>query len=92
MDITTLVGSFAGFCTTVDTGKSGDLSFKMFSILATGVGTWVVNGFLKQDIVIIVTNAVSFCCLSASFGSAQRERTIRLSTAQLSGSAGGRSC
>jgi MtN3 and saliva related transmembrane protein len=35
----------------------------MFSILATGVGAWVVYGFLKQDIVIIVTNAVSFCCL-----------------------------
>lgn len=52
MDITTLVGLFAAFCTTVsyfpqlkkcwDTGKTGDLSLKMFSILATGVAAWVL--------------------------------------------------
>jgi MtN3 and saliva related transmembrane protein len=35
-----------------DTGKTGDLSLKMFSILATGVAAWVLYGFLKRDIVI----------------------------------------
>jgi MtN3 and saliva related transmembrane protein len=74
MNTTTLIGVFAAFCTSVsyfpqlkkcwETGKTGDLSFMMFSTLATGVAAWVVYGFLKQDIVIIVANVVSFCCLA----------------------------
>jgi uncharacterized protein with PQ loop repeat len=103
MDITTLVGSFAGFCTTVsyfpqlkkcrDTGKSGDLTFKTFSILATGVGSWVVYGFLKRghrdhrherrELLLPCRHTLV---------QAQRELTIRLSTAQLSGRSHGRSC
>ena len=50
MDIATAVGSFAAFCTTVsyfpqlkkcwETGHAGDLSLKMFSILAAGIALW----------------------------------------------------
>ena len=86
MHLATAVGLIAAFCTTVsyfpqlkkcwDTGKSRDLSFKMFSILATGVGTWVVYGFLKQDIVIIVTNTVSFCCLVGILWFKLREKPL----------------
>jgi MtN3 and saliva related transmembrane protein len=74
MDTTTLVGFFAAFCTSASyfpqlkkywqTGKAEDLSFLMFSTLTTGVGAWVLYGILKQDLVIIIANAVSFCCLA----------------------------
>jgi uncharacterized protein with PQ loop repeat len=52
MDITRLIGSVAAFCTTVSyfpqlkkcwaTGQAGDLSFKMFSILAAGATLWAI--------------------------------------------------
>lgn len=47
-----------------ETGSAGDLSLKMFSILATGIALWVVYGVLQKDIVIIVANAVSLCLLA----------------------------
>jgi MtN3 and saliva related transmembrane protein len=62
MDLATIVGSLAAFCTTVsylpqlkkcwETGHAGDLSFKMFSILAFGLATWVIYGFLVTDYVV----------------------------------------
>ena len=69
MDLVTVVGGIAAFCTTVSyfpqlrkcwqTGHTGDLSLWMFSVLATGVALWVVYGVLKADVVIIAANAVS---------------------------------
>lgn len=69
MDWNTVIGSTAAFCTTIsyfpqlkkcwDTGSAGDLSLKMFSILATGVALWAVYGFLQKDMVIIAANVVS---------------------------------
>jgi MtN3 and saliva related transmembrane protein len=74
MDWTTIIGSVAAFCTTASyapqlykcwkTGAAGDLSLKMFSILATGVALWTVYGVLKSDYVIIVANAVSLAFLA----------------------------
>jgi MtN3 and saliva related transmembrane protein len=73
MDFTTLIGLVAAVCTTIsyypqlkkcwETGSSGDLSLKMFLTLATGVALWVVYGFLKSDVVIIIANAVSLALL-----------------------------
>jgi MtN3 and saliva related transmembrane protein len=73
MDLTTVTGGIAAFCTTVSyfpqlrkcwtTGSAGDLSLKTFAILATGVGLWAVYGVLKSDMVIIAANAVSLCLL-----------------------------
>lgn len=73
MDIVTLVGSAAAFCTTVSyfpqlrkcwkTGEAGDLSLWMFLVLATGVALWVVYGFLKSDYVIVTANVVSLAAL-----------------------------
>ncbi len=70
MTINTVVGLFAALCTTVsyfpqlkkcwDTGSAGDLSLKMFSILAGGIALWVIYGILQGDAVIIVANSVSF--------------------------------
>jgi MtN3 and saliva related transmembrane protein len=70
MDFTTTIGLVAAICTTAsyypqlrkcwETGSAGDLSLRMFLTLAAGVALWVVYGFLKSDIVIIIANAVSF--------------------------------
>jgi MtN3 and saliva related transmembrane protein len=73
MDSATLIGLMAAFCTTVSyypqlkkcwaTGSAGDLSLTMFITLSAGVGLWVVYGFLKSDVVIIIANAVSLALL-----------------------------
>lgn len=73
MNLTTVIGLVAAFCTTVSyfpqlkkcwkTGKSGDLSLTMFATLATGVALWIVYGVLKSDFVIILANAVSLLFL-----------------------------
>jgi MtN3 and saliva related transmembrane protein len=73
MDFTTTSGLVAAICTTAsyypqlrkcwETGSAGDLSLKMFLTLAAGVALWVVYGFLKSDIIIIIANAVSLALL-----------------------------
>ena len=73
MDFTTTIGLVAAICTTAsyypqlrkcwETGSAGDLSLRMFLTLAAGVALWVVYGFLKSDIIIIIANAVSFALL-----------------------------
>jgi MtN3 and saliva related transmembrane protein len=35
----------------------------MFLILALGVATWIIYGFLQRDLVIILANGVSLCLL-----------------------------
>jgi MtN3 and saliva related transmembrane protein len=85
MDITTTVGSLAALGTTVSyfpqllkcwkTGEAGDLSFKMFAILAAGVALWVAYGFLKSDYVIVASNVVSLCLLTGILYFKVRERT-----------------
>ena len=42
-------------------GLSGGLALKTFATLAVGVALWVLYGFLKSDIVIILANVISFC-------------------------------
>jgi len=73
MDLETVVGGAAAFCTTISycpqlqkcwqTGEAGDLSLKMFSILGGGIALWVVYGFLKADWVILSANSVSLVLL-----------------------------
>jgi MtN3 and saliva related transmembrane protein len=46
----------------------------MFSILATSVGAWVLYGVLKHDVVIVIANVVSFCCLSGILWFKLREK------------------
>ena len=65
----TAIGLFAAFCTTIsyfpqlkkcwETSSAGDLSLKMFLILALGVASWIVYGFLQGDLVIIIANSAS---------------------------------
>jgi len=84
MDFTTIVGLIAAFCTTIsyypqlkkcwETGSAGDLSLTMFLTLSAGVALWVVYGFLKSDIVIILANAISLALLFGILYFKLRER------------------
>lgn len=84
MDFTTFIGLMAAFCTTVsyypqlkkcwETGSAGDLSLKMFLTLAAGVALWVVYGFLKADVVIILANAISLVLLMGILYFKMKER------------------
>jgi MtN3 and saliva related transmembrane protein len=69
----TLVGTAAAICTTAsyipqlrkcwETGETGDLSLKMLLLLASGLGLWLVYGFLRADAVIVIANAISLALL-----------------------------
>jgi MtN3 and saliva related transmembrane protein len=84
MDIVTIIGLLAAFCTTTSyfpqlkkcwqTGSAGDLSLKTFVTLAIGVALWVLYGFLKTDIVIILANVISFSLLTGILYFKLRER------------------
>jgi PAS domain S-box-containing protein len=84
VDLSTVIGTVAAFCTTVsyvpqlkkcwDTGSAGDLSLRMLLILATGVALWIGYGLLKGDMVIILANAVSLALLLAILVFKLRER------------------
>ena len=78
MDFVTLIGVAAAICTTVSyfpqlqktwqTGETDDLSFKMLTLLAAGLGFWVAYGFAKGDLVIVVANAISVAMLLIILG------------------------
>jgi MtN3 and saliva related transmembrane protein len=69
----TLVGAAAAFCTTVSyipqlrkcwtTGETDDLSLKMLLLLVAELSLWIVYGFLRGDIVIVIANGVSLTLL-----------------------------
>ena len=84
MNFTTVIGLLAAFCTTVsyipqlkkcwDTGSAGDLSLKMFSILAAGIALWIVYGVMRSDMVIILANSVSLLLLFGILAFKLREK------------------
>jgi MtN3 and saliva related transmembrane protein len=69
MPYETLIGTAAALCTTVSyfpqvkkswmTCETGDISLKMLLLLASGLGLWMVYGFVKSDVVIVAANGVS---------------------------------
>jgi MtN3 and saliva related transmembrane protein len=69
MNWTQVIGLFAGICTsssllpqlikTIKEKKAEDISKLMLFVLMTGVATWVVYGFLRNDLPIILTNSFS---------------------------------
>ena len=73
VDKITLIGSIAGFCTTVSflpqmikihrTKSARDLSISMFIIFAFGVVSWLAYGILTGSVPIIAANCVTllFC-------------------------------
>jgi MtN3 and saliva related transmembrane protein len=74
MFMETTIGVLAAICTTVSyapqirkcwkTGQADDLSLRMFLLLADGIALWVVYGFLRGDIVIVIANSISLCLLT----------------------------
>jgi MtN3 and saliva related transmembrane protein len=69
MELTTIIGLLAGFCTTaaflpqvIKTWRSRsakDLSLGMYSIFCTGVLLWLIYGMIIADLPIIVANAAT---------------------------------
>ncbi len=69
MDFTQIVGLFAGICTasslfpqlikTIKEKKADEISILMLIVLMIGVATWIVYGFMREDLPIIVTNCFS---------------------------------
>lgn len=69
MDITQVIGLFAGICTassllpqlikTIKEKKADEISKLMLFVLMIGVATWVVYGFMRKDFPIIATNIFS---------------------------------
>ncbi len=69
MDYVQLLGLVAGACTTiafipqvVKTWRSKsarDLSLGMFSIFSLGVALWMIYGFIRNDIPVIVANLIT---------------------------------
>jgi MtN3 and saliva related transmembrane protein len=43
------------------TGKAGDLSKKMLIALAMGFSLWLAYGVMRDDLIIMIANAVSLC-------------------------------
>jgi MtN3 and saliva related transmembrane protein len=66
MDLITLIGLAAGFCTTIaflpqavktwKTRSAKDLSLGMYTIFLTGVLLWLTYGILISNLPIILTN------------------------------------
>lgn len=83
----TIVGTLAAICTTVSyipqvkkcwqTRRTGDLSLKMFSILAAGLALWVTYGVMLGDWVIVAANAISLLLLANILYFKLRETTGR---------------
>jgi MtN3 and saliva related transmembrane protein len=69
MEITQIVGLFAGICTassllpqlikTVKEKKADDISKVMLFVLMIGVATWIVYGVMRDDLPIMITNSFS---------------------------------
>jgi MtN3 and saliva related transmembrane protein len=45
--------------------RAGDISLAMFFVLLGGLGLWVWYGVLKDDLPLIITNAISFAINAA---------------------------
>jgi MtN3 and saliva related transmembrane protein len=69
MSIIQIIGLLAGGCTTVAfvpqviktwrSRSARDLSLGMFLIFTTGVGLWLLYGFLIRDIPVIAANVIT---------------------------------
>lgn len=71
MEIHTIIGLAAGFCTTIaflpqalktwKTKSAKDLSLGMYAIFCTGIILWLTYGIMIDDLPIILTNIASMC-------------------------------
>jgi MtN3 and saliva related transmembrane protein len=71
MDLATVFGSIAGFCTTVSfipqvvrivrTKETRGISLLMYATFTLGIICWLIYGIFLKDLPIIVCNAVTLC-------------------------------
>lgn len=69
MELTQWIGIAAGICTassmlpqlikTIREKKVQEISVVMLIVLISGVALWIVYGYMKDDLPIIATNAIS---------------------------------
>lgn len=69
MNYIDLIGLLAGICVTVSvipqiikvwkTKRVKQISLLTFSVLTFGVAVWIIYGFLKNDMPLIITNSIS---------------------------------
>jgi MtN3 and saliva related transmembrane protein len=74
----TIIGLFAAALTSLSyipqvrkalrSGSTDDLSSKTLAVLAAGLALWVGYGVLKDDIVIMVANAVGLTLVATLIG------------------------
>lgn len=79
----TAIGLVAAFFTTFSyvpqvrqcwrTGSARDLSLGMLVTLAAGIALWLVYGVLKDDVVLVAANGVSFALLGSLLAFKLRE-------------------
>ena len=84
MTMITLIGVVAATCTTISfvpqvvqilkTGNVSGISLSMYGILTTGVGLWMLYGFLISDIAVFVANLITFVLAVAVMALTIRER------------------
>lgn len=65
-----ILGLVAGICTTIavlpqikkawKTKEVDDVSPRMYFVLITGLGLWVIYGIIKNDMPIVATNGTAF--------------------------------
>ncbi|MEE1673668.1 SemiSWEET transporter [Agarivorans aestuarii] len=74
MTALTVLGLIAASCTTlsfvpqvihiIKTKNVAGISLSMYSILTTGVGLWMVYGFLIRDLSVFLANVITFILAS----------------------------
>ncbi|WP_320824456.1 SemiSWEET transporter [Reinekea sp.] len=84
MTMITLIGVVAATCTTMSfvpqvaqilkTGNVSGISLSMYGILTTGVGLWMLYGFLISDVAVFVANLITFILAVAVMALTIRER------------------
>lgn len=70
MDLISITGIGASICTATASipqlvkiltyKKANDISVVMLFVLIIGLGLWILYGFLKKDIILMVANAIPF--------------------------------
>ncbi|MGB0732285.1 MAG: SemiSWEET family sugar transporter [Pontibacterium sp.] len=78
MDMTTMIGLTAAFCTTaafvpqvvqiVKTGNVDGISLHMYSIFTFGVAMWLIYGIIMRDLPMLLANFVTLVLASIVLG------------------------
>ncbi|MGB0733417.1 MAG: SemiSWEET family sugar transporter [Pontibacterium sp.] len=92
MEITTLIGLVAAFCTTtafvpqvlliLRTGNVDGISLQMYSIFTFGVAMWFTYGIVLRNIPVLLANFVTLILAASVLGLTIHKHAKRKRTAQ----------